>query len=90
MNLATNAGFQPRIVQEAIEIPTLLSLVAAGIGVFLPHRFFRRLTLPGVTYRPLENAPIVEIDAAWRRNDASPVVRQFLAVGREVLGSRMP
>lgn len=85
MQLATNAGFQPRIVQEAIEIPTLLSLVAAGIGVFLPHRFFRRLTLPGVTYRPLASAPVVEIDAAWRRTDPNPVVQQFLAVGREVL-----
>ena len=86
MSMATSAGFQPRIVQEAIEIPTLLSLVAADLGVFLPHRFFQRLTLPGVTYRPLENAPIVEIDAAWKRTNTSPVVQQFLAVGREVLG----
>jgi len=90
MAMATQAGFQPRIVQEAIEVPTLLSLVAAGVGAFLPIRFFARLALPGVTYRPLENAPVVEIDAAWRRADASPVVRQFLAVGREVLGAPHP
>lgn len=85
MALTTAAGFQPRIVQEAIEVPTLLSLVAAGIGVFLPIKFFAKLALPGVTYLALEHAPVVEIDAVWRRADASPVVRQFLAVGREVL-----
>ncbi len=85
MALCTAAGFQPRIVQEAIEVPTLLSLVAAGIGVFLPIRFFARLQLPGVTYRPLEQAPLIEIDAVWRRADPSPVVERFLAVGREVL-----
>lgn len=89
MAMCTKAGFQPRIVQEAIEVPTLISLVAAGIGVFLPITFFSKLALPGVTYRPLENAPIVEIDAAWRRDDASPVVAQFLAVGREVLGGQV-
>ncbi|WP_027480904.1 LysR family transcriptional regulator [Deinococcus pimensis] len=87
MSLATASGFQPRIVQEAIEVPTLLSLVAAGIGVFLPIRFFSKLALPGVAYRPLDDAPVVEIDAAWRREDASPVVQQFLSVGREVLGA---
>lgn len=87
MSLSTASGFQPRIVQEAIEVPTLLSLVAAGIGVFLPIRFFSKLALPGVTYRPLEDAPVVEIDAAWRREDTTPVVQQFLAVGREVLGT---
>lgn len=85
MALCTAAGFQPYIVQEAIEVPTLLSLVAAGLGVFLPIRFFSRLQLPGVTYRPLENAPLIEIDAVWRRADPSPVVERFLAVGREVL-----
>ena len=86
MALCAVAGFQPHIVQEAIEVPTLLSLVAAGLGVFLPIRFFERLKLPGVTYLPLEASPLVEIDAVWRRADPSPVVPQFLEVAREVLG----
>ncbi len=81
------AGFAPRIVQEAIEVPTLLSLVAAGLGVFLPIRFFERVSLPGVTYRPVVDAPIVEIVAVWRRQDDNPVVRAFLQVARSVLQS---
>jgi DNA-binding transcriptional LysR family regulator len=75
-------------VQEAIEVPTLLSLVAAGIGVFLPIEFFSRLALPGVVYRPVEGAPIVEIVAVWHRGEGrSPVVRAFLTVAGDVLAA---
>lgn len=87
MRWCASAGFAPRIVQEAIEVPTLLSLVAAGLGVFLPIRFFERVSLPGVTYRPIEGAPVVDIVAVRRRQDDNPVVRAFLAVAREVLVS---
>ena len=66
MRWCAAAGFAPRIVQEAIEVPTLLSLVAAGLGVFLPIRFFERVSLPGVTYRPVAGAPIIDIVAVWR------------------------
>lgn len=78
----------PNVVQEAIEIPTLLSLVAAGVGVFLPIQFFGRLSLPGVVYRPVEDAPLVDIVAAWRREEGGkdPIVRAFLAVAGEALG----
>ncbi|TSA83153.1 LysR family transcriptional regulator [Deinococcus detaillensis] len=85
MRWCAAAGYTPRIVQEAIEVPTLLSLVAAGIGVFLPIRFFQRVSLPGVTYRIIEGAPVVDIVAVWRRQEGNPVVRAFLTVAREVL-----
>lgn len=86
MHWCASAGFTPQVVQEAIEVPTLLSLVAAGVGIFLPIQFFSRLPLPGVVYRPLEDAPIVEIVAVWRREDGkSPVVRAFLKVAQDVL-----
>ncbi|THF86890.1 LysR family transcriptional regulator [Deinococcus sp. KSM4-11] len=88
MRWCAGAGFTPHVVQEAIEVPTLLSLVAAGIGVFLPIEFFSRLSLPGVVYRPIDDAPIVEIVAVWSRSEGrSPVVRAFLSVAADVLGS---
>lgn len=86
MNWCASAGFTPRIVQEAIEVPTLLSLVAAGLGLFLPMRFFTRLNLPGVTYIPIENAPIVDTVAVWRRShQKDPVLQEFMKVARELL-----
>jgi DNA-binding transcriptional LysR family regulator len=91
MRWCASAGFTPNVVQEAIEIPTLLSLVAAGVGVFLPIEFFSRLSLPGVVYRPLEDAPVVEIVAVWRRDEGrNPVVRAFLGVAGEMLGRQEP
>ena len=86
MRWCAGAGFTPGVVQEAIEIPTLLSLVAAGVGVFLPIEFFSRLALPGVVYRPVRGAPVVEIVAAWpRAGQARPTVQAFLEVAQGVL-----
>ncbi|QFP75795.1 LysR family transcriptional regulator [Deinococcus sp. AJ005] len=88
MRWCAGADFTPNVVQEAIEIPTLLSLVAAGVGVFLPIEFFNRLQLPGVVYRPVEDAPLVDIVAVWRRDEGkNPVVRAFLSVAEEMLGA---
>ncbi|MFK7601920.1 LysR family transcriptional regulator [Deinococcus sp. SM5_A1] len=88
MRWCAGADFTPNVVQEAIEIPTLLSLVAAGVGVFLPIEFFSRLQLPGVVYRPVEDAPLVDIVAVWRRDEGkNPVVRAFLSVAEEMLGA---
>ena len=71
-------------------MPTLLSLVAAGVGVYLPIQFFSRLALPGVVYRPVEDAPLVEIVAVWQREAGgrTPVVRAFLSVAREALDAQ--
>ncbi|GGO34549.1 LysR family transcriptional regulator [Deinococcus humi] len=88
MRWCATADFTPNVVQEANEIPTLLSLVAAGVGVFLPIEFFNRLALPGVVYRPVEDAPLVDIVAVWRRDEGrNPVVRAFLGVAEEMLGA---
>ncbi|CAM3319614.1 LysR family transcriptional regulator [Deinococcus saxicola] len=88
MRWCAGADFAPNVVQEAIEIPTLLSLVAAGVGVFLPIEFFNRLSLPGVVYRPVDDAPLVDIVAVWRRDEGkNPVVRAFLSVAEEMLGA---
>lgn len=87
MRWCASAGFAPHVVQEAIEVPTLLSLVAAGVGVFLPIEFFSRLSLAGVVYRPLEQAPIVEIVSVWSRPQAkNPIIIAFLQVAEQVIG----
>jgi len=94
MRWCAGAGFTPNVTQEAIEIPTLLSLVAAGVGVFLPIAFFERLALPGVVYRPVEGAPVVEIVAVWQRGSLTrspidPIVQAFLSVAQAELGEQV-
>lgn len=88
MRWCASVGFTPHVVQEANEVPTLLSLVAAGVGVFLPIRFFSRLSLPGVVYRPLEDSPLIDIVAVWHGGAAQgeqATTRAFLDVAQTVL-----
>jgi DNA-binding transcriptional LysR family regulator len=78
------AGFAPRIEQEAIQMQTIVSLVAARMGVALVPASLEHLRRTGVVYRPLADARSrVEIGVAWRAGDASPVVRALVALARE-------
>jgi DNA-binding transcriptional LysR family regulator len=82
LTLSELAG-NPRAVQEADDMQTLIGLVAAGIGVALVPISVSLLHRPGVVYRPLSGrAPTVELALAWRSGPLSPVVAAFLAVAR--------
>lgn len=78
------AGFEPRIVQEADLMQTLVSLAAAGLGVTLTPSSLQSLQRLGAVYRPLaEPALESRIMAAWREDDASPVLAALLETLRE-------
>jgi len=83
------AGFSPRLGQEAPRISTALSLVATGFGVTLVPASMRRMALEGVTYRNL--AGVTEAKAflslAARRDDASAAAKAFVALVRRAARS---
>ena len=83
MRLCHDAGFVPRIVQEAPQLD-IVSLVAAGFGVAILPGSVRGAGRSGVVFRPITGAPQTELRVAWRPQDASPVLRDFLDVLREV------
>jgi len=85
MRLCREAGFTPRIGQEATTEPTMVGLVAAGLGITLVPAAYRMMERPDVVYRPLtEPVAIIETVLAWRRDDPSAVLQAFLAVAREI------
>jgi DNA-binding transcriptional LysR family regulator len=47
------AGFVPRVVQQATQIQTVLALVESGLGVALVPSVMRRFTSDRIVYRPL-------------------------------------
>ena len=55
------AGFNPTIAQEALNIHVLLGLVAGGLGVALVPSSVQNLNRTGVVYRPLR-----DVDATLR------------------------
>lgn len=80
------AGFSPQIVQEAVEMQTIVGLVAAGIGISLVPASIMSFTVPGIAYRALQDSPLEwELALAWRRDEQAPVVRAFLDTARAIL-----
>jgi len=78
------AGFEMRVVQEADLMQTLVSLVAAGLGVTLTPASLQSLQRMGAVYRPLEEPALEsQIMAAWREDDASPVLAALLETLRD-------
>ena len=79
--LCQQGGFSPNVVQEAVQMQTIVGLVAAQIGIALVPESLQNLRRVGVVYRPLQEAtPQAEIALVWREADASPTVQQFLQI----------
>ena len=80
-SMCCRAGFKPRIVQEALQIQTTISLVAAGLGIAIVPESIRSLHPEQVVYRPLiRPAAMTEMGLAYEGENNSPVLRVFLDV----------
>ena len=79
LSVFRDAGITAQVGQEAIQMQTIVSLVSAGMGLALVPQSVSNLRRPGVEYLPLvQSTPLVETGLAWRRDNASPVLRGFL------------
>jgi DNA-binding transcriptional LysR family regulator len=76
----SSAGFRPHVIQKDIWLTqTILSLVAAGLGVALVPRSAARLQRAGIAYLPLSHtAHTIPLGAVWRRDSRSPALSRFL------------
>jgi DNA-binding transcriptional LysR family regulator len=79
-------GAQARIVQEAIQMQTIISLVSAGMGIALVPESLRNLARAGVRYVDLDGtAPLLETGIAWRSGDTTPTIERFVSIAREMV-----
>ena len=83
MRLCHDAGFTPRIVQEATQLD-IVALVAAGFGVAIVPGSLRHARRPGAVFRPIVGQPRTDLLVAWRPDNTTPNLRDFLEVLREV------
>ncbi|WP_329004203.1 LysR family transcriptional regulator [Kribbella sp. NBC_00709] len=73
------AGFTPRIEQDAADVQTIVSLVAAGLGVSLLISPTPPTNPDAVVYRELsDDLPPWQLSVAWSPNNRSPVLARFL------------
>lgn len=72
-------GFSPKVAQEAIQMQTIVSLVAAEIGVAIVPDSLQNLRRTGVVYKSfVEETPQVSIAMIWKKDDNSVVLDRFL------------
>lgn len=82
------AGFHPNVVQEAVWMPTVLSLVASEMGVALLPANVMNLQRTGVVYREiLGKVPMFQIAMVWRKDNDSQILLNFLNVVRYISGN---
>ncbi|SCB33690.1 LysR family transcriptional regulator [Rhizobium multihospitium] len=75
------AGFSPRVGQRAVQMETIVGLVAASLGVSLVPEAFLSSKREGVIFRQIDGigTPIpYQLGFAWRNDQALPVLSSFL------------
>jgi len=84
ISLCQQAGFSPKVVQEAMLMQTIVSLVAGGVGVALVPASLQSLQRVGVVYKALQGqTPELEMAVVWRQDNSSQILQEFLKVVRE-------
>jgi DNA-binding transcriptional LysR family regulator len=90
VGLARDAGFTPRVAQEAVQMVTVVSLVSAGLGIAIVPGSMRRMPRQGVVYRALQAAdgsmPAVGAWFIHRAGNRSPVLFNARRVVEAVAG----
>ena len=78
-------GASPQVVQEAIQMQTIVNLVSAGLGLAWVPRSVQLFQRPGVVYRRPGGAralPACETRLVWRADRVSPALERFLGFVR--------
>ncbi|WP_372602876.1 LysR substrate-binding domain-containing protein [Actibacterium sp.] len=80
----TACGGTAHVVQHAIQMQTIISLVSAGMGIALVPASLRNLARAGVSYLDLAgDAPLLETGVVWRKDDTAPTLTNFLAMAED-------
>ena len=79
--MCADAGFVPQVRHEVTETSTLVTLVAAGLGVAFVPEPTAELDITGVSYLPLRPGRLgVDLVAAWVESVEDPMIPRVLSV----------
>lgn len=88
VRLAHDAGFDPRVRHEVAETSTLVTFVAAGLGVAVAPEPVAALGIAGATYRPLVPASLgIDLLVGTRAGDESPRIARALRTLERVVAT---
>jgi DNA-binding transcriptional LysR family regulator len=85
VDLCEAHGFTPRVVQEAPQWLTIMSLVGAGLGVTIAPSCVKKLTVPDTVCRNLRpQTQVTHLELACRVNETRPIAKAFSELARRV------
>ncbi len=85
IELFSQHGFQPNIIQRTQDMASAVSMVSVGLGVAFVPESFQSLSIPNVVYRPL-TAPVnlhCDLYCYYRSNDKSRALQWILETVHE-------
>ncbi|KRB75110.1 LysR family transcriptional regulator [Nocardioides sp. Root190] len=83
VGLCREAGFEPVIRHEVAETSTLVTFVAAGLGVAIVPEPVSELVVAGAVHRPLATRARIDLVVATRADDRSALLARTLCVLRK-------
>jgi DNA-binding transcriptional LysR family regulator len=82
-------GFQPKVVQEGPQWPTILRLVGAGLGVTIVPECVKQFADSEVVWRKISPGDALStVDLAYRRDSSRPNAEAFCSLARKTFLSR--
>lgn len=74
LHACREAGFELTVSQEAPQIPSVVNLVAAGLGVSIVPKSLAKIEIDGVVFRPIEGPPLMaRLGIAVMKEQRSPI-----------------
>lgn len=87
LRICADAGFEPKVAQETMELQTALGLIAVGAGVSLVPASVEESQRHGVTYRSIAGmAPRTALSLSVRRDNRAVALRHFRKEVRRAMG----
>lgn len=71
-------GVTPNVGLEINMQQTIVNLVGEGLGIAIVPRSMCSMRLPTTTFRPLFDAPVIEVVAVWKVDNHNPCIATFI------------
>jgi DNA-binding transcriptional LysR family regulator len=85
------AGFEPTIRTDLIQLPFIMNVAAAQQGIAFMPDFFHRIRPEGTVFRVCHFLPVamrrMPLSLATRRQDPSPLVHHFIKAAQASIKS---
>jgi DNA-binding transcriptional LysR family regulator len=83
MACCERGGFRPNVVQEAPQWPTVIRLVAAGLGVSLAPACVANVIMPGAVYRDVHSPLRTTVDLGFKLGLDRALVKNFIQIAHQ-------